>query len=647
LSAALTHSAAIEAFLRENERKDLLRFSTAGSIDDGKSTLIGRLLHDSKNIYEDTIASVRKASRGRIEGEEMDFSLLTDGLKAEREQGITIDVAYRYFSTPRRKFIIADTPGHEQYTRNMATGASTANLSIVLIDARNGILPQTKRHAFIAALLGVPHLVIAVNKMDLVGYDEKVFDSIRREFEEFAAKLKATDIRFIPLSALRGDNVVERSDRMPWYQGESLLELLETIYVGSDRNLVDLRFPVQYVLRPNMDFRGYAGQIVSGVIRKGDEILALPSMKTSRVKSIVTREGELDEAFAPMSVAVTLDDERDISRGDMLVHRHNLPRIERRFEAMVVWMNDEPLSPNRAYLLKHTTQTSRARIDQILYKVDVNTLSRQPAAQLALNEIGRLVFTSHRPLFFDAYEKNRGTGCFILIDPVSNHTLGAGMIIEREPSAQLPSRMQETSEATAQLRPHSGDIQTFERVHRYGQEPATIWITGLASSGKTSIAYGLERRLFDLGASCVVLDGENIRLGLSRELGFSPENRAEHLRRVAEVARLLNDSGLLVICAFSSPTADVRRQVAGILGPDRYVEVYLDAAVEWCEARDTSGLYARARAGEIRNLAGVNAPFDPPDRPALVAPVQEITVDQTVERILSLLREKKLFPSGA
>jgi adenylyl-sulfate kinase len=645
LSAAITHSASIETFLRENERKDLLRFSTAGSIDDGKSTLIGRLLHDSKNIYEDTIAAVSKASRGRIEGEELDFSLLTDGLKAEREQGITIDVAYRYFSTPKRKFIIADTPGHEQYTRNMATGASTANLSIVLIDARNGILPQTKRHAFIAALLRVPHLVIAVNKMDLVEYDEKVFAAIRRDFEEFAAKLTAPDIRFIPISALRGDNVVERSDRMPWYQGESLLELLETIYVGSDRNLVDFRFPVQYVLRPNMDFRGYAGQIVTGVIRKGDEVLALPSMKTSRVKSIVTLAGELDEAFAPMSVVVTLDDERDISRGDMLVHRHNLPRIERRFEAVVVWMNDAPLSLHGSYLVKHTTQTSRVRIDQILYKVDVNTLSRQPCEQLALNEIGRLVFTSHRPLFFDSYEKNRGTGCFVLIDPVSNHTLGAGMIIEREPASQLPSRMQDASDAAARLQSHTGDIKSSERMHRYGQKPATVWITGLASSGKTSIAYGLERRLFDIGAVCVVLDGENVRLGLSRELGFSPEGRTEHLRRAAEVARLLNDSGLLVICAFASPAAADRRQVAEIVGPDRYLEVYLNAPVEWCEARDTTGLYARARAGEIKNLAGVNTPFDPPNRPALVVPVRDLTIDQTVEQILSLLREKKLLSS--
>ncbi len=641
----MTHSAAIEAFLRENEQKDLLRFSTAGSIDDGKSTLIGRLLHDSKCIYEDTIASVRKASRGRIEGEEIDFSLLTDGLKAEREQGITIDVAYRYFSTPKRKFIIADTPGHEQYTRNMATGASTANLSIVLIDARNGILPQTKRHAFIAALLGVPHLVIAVNKMDAVGYDEAVFTSIRREFEAFAAKLQVADIRFMPISALRGDNVVARSDRMPWYQGESLLELLETIYVGSDRNLVDLRFPVQYVLRPNMDFRGYAGQIVSGVIRKGDEVLALPSMKTSRVKSIVTYEGEVDAAFAPMCVTVTLEDERDISRGDMLVHRHNLPRVERRFEAMVVWMNDEPLSIHRPYLVKHTTQTSRVRVDEILYKVDVNTLSRQPAAGLALNEIGRLVFTSHRPLFFDAYERNRGTGCFILIDPVSNHTLGAGMIIEREPSSDLPSRMQEASSAAALMQPQAGDIRPAERIQRYGQKPATIWITGLVSSGKTSVAYGLERRLFDLGAACVVLDGENIRLGLSRELDFSPENRAEHLRRVAEVARLLNQQGLIVICAFASPTADVRKRVAEIVGQDRYIEVYLDAPVEWCEARDTTGLYAKARAGDIRHLPGVNTPFDPPANPALAVPVRDLPPGKITEQILSLLRDRGVFPA--
>jgi adenylyl-sulfate kinase len=482
--------------------------------------------------------------------------------------------------------------------------------------------------------------------MDLVGYDEAVFAAIRRDFEAFAAKLRVPDMRFMPISALRGDNVVTRSQRMPWYQGESLLELLETIYVGSDRNLVDLRFPVQYVLRPNMDFRGYAGRIVSGVIRKGDEVLALPSMKTSRVASIVTRDGELNEAFAPMSVAVTLEDERDISRGDMLVHRHNLPRSDRRFEAMVVWMNEEPLDVHRAYLVKHTTQAVRIRVDEAMYKIDVNTLSRQPAGRLTLNEIGRLAFTAHRPLFFDAYEKNRGTGCFILIDPVSNHTLAAGMMIEREPLSQIPARMQDASAAVSGLAPHAGDIGPAEHAQRYGQKPATVWITGLVASGKSDVAYRLERRLFDLGATCVVLAGENIRLGLSRELDFAPESRAEHLRRVAEVARLLNDSGVLAICAVASPTADVRRQVAAIVGQDRYLEVYLDATVEWCEARDKAGRYARARAGEIQNLAGVNAPFDPPVHPALAIPVSRTAAEEAVARILALLRDRGVFPAG-
>lgn len=644
----MSQSSAIEQFLRENENKDLLRFSTAGSIDDGKSTLIGRLLHDSKNIYEDTIASVRKASKGRIEGEDMDFSLLTDGLKAEREQGITIDVAYRYFSTPRRKFIIADTPGHEQYTRNMATGASTANLSIVLIDARNGILPQTKRHAFIATLLGVPHLVVAVNKMDIVGYDEAVFTSIRQEFEAFAAKLQTTDIRFIPISALRGDNVVTRSDRMPWYRGESLLEVLETIYVGSDRNLVDLRFPVQYVLRPNMDFRGYAGQIVSGVIRKGDEVMALPSMKTSRVKSIVTWEGEVDAAFAPMSVTVTLEDERDISRGDMIVHRHNVPRIERQFEALVVWMGDERLDADRAYLIKHTTQVSRLRVDTVRYKMDINTLSRLPASNLSLNEIGRIAFTSHRPLFCDPYEKNRNTGSFILIDPVSNATVAAGMIIDREPTEQLPSKGTETeteTESPVVFRRRQGSIQPEERVRFFGQKPATIWLTGLVSSGKTKIAHALERQIFDQAGTCAVLDGETVRLGLSRALDFSAEGRAENMRRAAEAARLMNDAGLLVICAFVSPTAEDRERAAETIGKDRFVEVYLDAPAEWCEARDRTGLYAKARKGQIRNMAGINAPYDTPVNPAVVIPVTQVDTDEAVRMILEKLRADGIFPA--
>jgi adenylyl-sulfate kinase len=636
----------IAAFLKENEKKDLLRFSTAGSIDDGKSTLIGRLLHDSKSVYEDQLASLRKVSRDTSSAEKIDLALLTDGLRAEREQGITIDVAYRYFSTPKRKYIIADTPGHEQYTRNMATGASTANLSLILIDAQNGVLPQTRRHAFIASLLGVPHLIVVVNKMDLVGYDRKVFEAIRDDFTAFAAKLQNVDIRFIPVSALRGDNVVTRSRRMPWYAGESLLELLDGIYIGSDRNLLDFRFPVQYVIRPDLRFRGYAGVVASGVVRKGDEVLALPSLKTTRVKSIVTYDGNLDEAFPPMSVCLTLEDEIDLSRGEMLVHRHNLPRTERRFEAMVVWMGDKPLDPTLPYLVKHTTRLTRARIDQVRYKVNINTLHRLPAKTLALNEIGRVVFTSNLPLFCDPYTKNRATGSFILIDTIANTTVGAGMIIDREPPGQLPARMGGASEkrGAAAGRPRRL-VSAGDRASRYGQKAATIWLTGLAGCGKTEVAYALERKLFDLGAVSVVLEGENVRHGLSRELDFSAEGLTEHLRRVAETARMLNDAGLIVLCAFVSPSASVRAQAAGIVGKSRFLEVHVDAPIEWCEEHDKAGLYRKARQGKIRNLAGIDIPYEPPVRPVLRVEPARTGIDAAAEAIVKKLRAARIFPA--
>jgi bifunctional enzyme CysN/CysC len=634
----------IEAFLVENERKELLRFSTAGSIDDGKSTLIGRLLHDSKNVYADQLASVKNVSREKASEEQIDFALLTDGLTAEREQGITIDVAYRYFSTPRRKYIIADTPGHEQYTRNMATGASTANLAIVLIDARNGVLPQTKRHAFISALLGVPHMIVAVNKMDLVDYSQEVYEAICNDFKAFAGRLQIPDLRFIPVSALRGDNVVNRSSRMSWYTGEALLELLDTVYIGSDNNLIDLRFPVQYVLRPHLDFRGYCGQVVSGIIRKGDEVVALPSMKTSRVKSIETFDGPVDEAFPPMSVTVTIEDERDISRGEMLVHRHNLPVVDRHFEAMIVWMGETPLDPNRAYLVKHTTRVVNARIDAVRYRVDVNALHHEDADTLHLNEIGRVVLTSLRPLFHDAYRKNRGTGSFILIDPISNNTVAAGMIIDREPSDQLPSSIRSMGHETATLRHRESGVSPEARVARFGQRPSTIWLTGLVGSGRTEVAYALEKRLFDMGAVPMVLDGVNVRLGLSRELDFTSTDRAEHLRRVAELARLANESGLITVCSFVSPSAAIRGQLADVIGRDRFLEIHVDADIDWCRDHDATGLYERADQGEVDNVAGVDVSYEPPEAPALVVSVKDEGVDAVTDRIISLLRERGIFP---
>ena len=634
----------IEEFIQANETKEMLRFATAGSIDDGKSTLIGRLLHDSKNVYEDTLQSVKNASKEKTSAEKIDFALLTDGLKAEREQGITIDVAYRYFSTPKRKFIIADTPGHEQYTRNMATGASTANLSIVLIDARHGVLKQTRRHAFITSLIGVPHLVVAVNKMDMVDYSEAVFNRIKQEFSAFTSKLQITDIRFIPISALAGDNVVERSANMPWYRGEPLLEILENVYIGSDHNLVDLRFPVQSVLRPDQSFRGYCGQVASGRLRKGDEIMVLPSRKVSRIKSIVTFDRELEWAAPPMSVTVTLEDEIDISRGDMLIHRHNIPAVERHFEAMVVWMSETPMDLNKSYLVKHTTRLTRLRVDEVRYKTDVETLNRTAAGPLGLNEIGRVVFTSTTPLFFDAYRKNRATGGFILIDPITNSTVAAGMIINRESADQLPSRIAGGEPAVHSLVPHESRITGKERAARWSQRPVTVWITGLIRAGKTGMAFALEKRLFDLGAICLVLDGENLRLGINRELDFTSAGRAEHLRRVAEIARLANNAGLIVICASVSPDAAVRQQVAEIIGPERFLETYAEASVEWCEKRDTTGIYASARRGDVQSLPGLSAAYDVPKAPAVTIPAEKLTSDEAAGLILDKLRDAGFFP---
>ena len=471
-------------WLAETAQTELLRFTTAGSVDDGKSTLIGRLLYDSKGVYEDQLASVRKATRN-LTTNGLDLSLLTDGLRAEREQGITIDVAYRYFATPKRKFIIADTPGHEQYTRNMATGASTANLAVILIDARYGVLPQSRRHAFIASLLGIPHLLVAVNKMDLVDFREEVFTSIRNDFASFAEQLGERDIRYVPISALLGDNVVGRSAKTPWYDGPSLLEHLETVPIDQDFNLSELRFPVQYVIRPNLDFRGFAGQVASGVIRRGDPITVLPSGRTSRVRSIVTYDGELEEAFAPMSVTVCLEDEIDISRGDMLVHADNRPHAGRRFEATVVWMNQKPLEEHRPYLLKHSTQMVQARVRELRHKININTLGHERASQLQLNEIGLVSIEAQRPIFFDAYRKNRATGGFILIDPISNETLGAGMIAR--PDAHR----------------HSGPVTGAERLARIGHRAYVIRL----KNGDGEAARLMERHLFDLGYLVHVIEG--------------------------------------------------------------------------------------------------------------------------------------------
>ncbi len=634
----------LHEFIKQNEQNELLRFSTAGSVDDGKSTLIGRLLMDSKSIYEDVIENVKGASNKTSGTDDLDLFLFTDGLKAEREQGITIDVAYRYFSTPKRKFIIADTPGHEQYTRNMVTGASTANLAIVLIDARNGLLPQSKRHAFIASLLNVPHVVLAVNKMDLVDYSEDVFKKIKKDFTDFAARLNLKELRFLPISALKGDNVVDRSKNMEWYKGESLLEILENIYIGSDKNLIDFRFSVQYVLRPEMDFRGYSGQIASGVVRKGDEIMVLPSRKTSTVKSIVTYEGELDIAYAPMSITVTLEDEIDISRGDMLVHTHNVPRSDRRCEAMMVWMDEEEMDINKPYFIKQCTQLTRCRIDAIRYEVDVNSLHRSETEALKLNQIGRVVLTANRQLFYDPYLKNRSTGSFILIDPITNNTAAAGMIIDRESTESRSIDTDPGKENVSGLFIHESIVSLEERIERMQQKPAVLWFTGLAGSGKSETAFSLERKIFDLGGFPYVLEGANMRLSISSDLDFTDHGRVEHLRRVAELAKILNRTGAIAICSFVSPTIESRNMAKSIAGEDNFIEIYINSPLQWCKSNDNSGVYEKAESGEIDNLPGVNAPYEVPENPDLILNVSEIGPENASDEILTILRKRGIFP---
>ena len=631
----------VEAYLTRHERKELLRLLTCGSVDDGKSTLIVRLLHDSKLIYEDQLAAVARDSKKEgTTGGEIDLALLLDGLKAEREQGITIDVAYRYFSTEKRKFIIADCPGHEQYTRNMATGASTCDLAVILIDARKGVLSQTRRHSFIVALLGLRHVVVAVNKMDLVGWSQDVFDQIRADYEQFASKLDLPDIHFLPLSALTGDNVVDRSANMPWYHGAPLLDHLENVHVGSDARLTDLRFPVQWVSRPNLDFRGFAGTIAAGRLRPGDEVQAVPSGKTSRVTRITTFGGDLSEATAAMAVNVTLADEIDVSRGDMLVTPGALPRIERDFEAMLVWMSEEPLSVGRQYFVKHTHNLVAGQIAQVRYAVDVNTLEQKPAAGLSLNEVGRVQMSLARAIPFDAYARSRSTGAFVVIDRVTNGTVGAGMILQRQSGPERGRSFWETEPASDLLRRKTSRVSADERAEQLGQQPTTLLLTGLTGAGKSTLAAALERRLFDSGRQAIALDGENLRLGLSRDLGFSEVERSENLRRAAEISKLANDAGLISICAFVAPSAEVRARLKETIGAERYLEVYLSAPLEVARARDTGGMYARADTGEIDRFPGVSAPYDVPSAPDLVLPTHELDVDACVDRVIRLLEQR-------
>jgi bifunctional enzyme CysN/CysC len=625
--------------------RDLLRLTTAGSVDDGKSTLIGRMLFDSKQIFQDQMDQLESVSK--LLGEEkVNLALLTDGLRAEREQGITIDVAYRYFSTSRRKFIVADTPGHEQYTRNMVTGASTADLAIILIDARNGVLTQSRRHGIIASLLAIPHVVVCVNKMDLVDFSQERYDEIVAEYQDFAQKLDIHDIEFIPVSALLGDNVVDHSERMPWYSGSPLLHFLEHVTISADRNLVDFRFPVQYVVRPHQDFRGFSGEVVSGTIKVGEEVVALPGMQHSRIKSINFDTVQLDQAQESQSVIITLEDEIDISRGDMIVRRHNIPDIESEFEATVCWMDERSeLSAGFNYILRHTTQTTQASVAEIHYRLDVNTLHRADAETLALNEIGRVRITAAKRIFFDPYDRNRNTGGFILIDPSDFRTVGAGMI--RHSSRSTINELKREAAAIADAPPSSDNVvwdkslvSTEDRVAKNGHKPLCLWLTGLSASGKSTIAQLVEKKLFDDGLQVVRLDGDNVRHGLNGDLGFDENDRIENIRRVGHLARLLYDYGNIVICSFISPYRRDRGMVRSLFTDGGFLEVYVDVDLQEAERRDPKGLYKKARSGEIRGFTGIDAPYEPPASPELTLDTLQLKPADAAGVVLAQIRSR-------
>lgn len=629
-----------ERYLKMHEEKELLRFLTCGSVDDGKSTLIGRLLYDCHMIYEDQLAAVRKDSRiYGTTGDDFDPALLTDGLKAEREQGITIDVAYRYFSTNKRKFIIADTPGHEQYTRNMATGASTCNLAVILVDARHGVTAQTKRHSFICSLLGIRHVIVAINKMDLVNWSEERFNQIKEEYQAVMPRLGFSDIQFIPLSALTGDNVARHSENMAWYEGASVLDHLENVTISTDRNYSDMRFPVQYVLRPDLNFRGFSGTLASGILRKGDPVVSLPSRAKSRVKAIYGPDGEIDEAVALMAITITLEDEIDASRGTLFSSIGNEPLVAQEFEAMVVWMHENPAQKGTSYLLKHTTHLVPGTLVAIRHKVDVNTLHThaepEVCQQLALNEIARVQLMSHRPLVFDPYARNHQTGAFILIDKVTHATVGAGMILapESPPAADQAARRDRNISRIESL------VTTEERERVLGQKGMTFWFTGLSGAGKSTLAKHLEKELVGAGRCCVMLDGDNIRHGLNQDLGFSMADRKENIRRVAEVARLFNDAGVIVFVALISPYREDRAYARAIIGSERFFEVYVSTSLAVCAERDPKGLYKKAMDGTIKQFTGISDGYEAPESPDFVLDAGM----RSIEELVNILVDARIY----
>ena len=632
----------ITSYLARHESKDLLRFLTCGSVDDGKSTLIGRLLYDSHMIYEDQLEKITKDSKiYGTTGDDFDPALLTDGLKAEREQGITIDVAYRYFSTDKRKFIIADCPGHEQYTRNMATGASTCNLAVILIDARHGVITQTRRHSFICSLLGIKHVIVAINKMDLLDWSENKFDEIKNDFNNTVARLNFSDIHFIPLSALKGDNVVNRSKSMDWYNGPTFLSHLENVNISADRNLIDMRFPVQHVLRPDLNFRGFSGTVASGVIRKGDKVACLPSGQHSEVKEIYGVDGVQEEAFSQQSITLTLHDEIDVSRGNILVPINNIPKIGNEFEAMIVWMHEEFAEAGKNYVFKHTTNIVPGSISNIRYKVDVNSMKRDKNKndinlKINLNEIARCHITLHRSIAFDSYTRNRSTGAFIIIDRLTNITVGAGMIVDRAVSKSLKNNEKN-------IKKEKGLVSSEERSELFNQKPVTIWLTGLSGSGKTTIAMLLEKKLMDIGNRSYVLDGDNLRFGINKDLGFSSADRKENIRRVSEISSLMNQAGLIVITSFISPYKKDREVAKNVIGDKNFFEVYIDTPISECEKRDPKGLYKKVRSGELKNFTGIDDLYEEPENPAIVIPTLDYQPEAATDLIINYLKKNKII----
>ncbi len=617
----------LQAYLAAQEKKSLLRFLTCGSVDDGKSTLIGRLLYDSKLLFEDHLSALEKDSKKfGTTGGDMDFALLVDGLEAEREQGITIDVAYRFFATEKRKFIVADTPGHEQYTRNMATGASNSDLAVILIDARKGVLTQTRRHAYIVSLLGIRHVVLAVNKIDLVDFSQRVFDDIVREFREFAHDLGFATLVPIPISARFGDNVIATSAKTPWYEGPALLSHLEDVNVEAALAEKPFRMPVQWVNRPNLDFRGFSGTIVGGRVRQGDPIVVAKSGRASKVARIVTMDGDLDEAVAGEAVTIVLADEIDVSRGDLLAPPGARPELSDQFAAHLLWMSEDELLPGRQYLLKLGTTTIPANVSTLKHKVDVNTLDHLAAPTLMLNEVGYANISASQPIVFDAYHDNRDTGGFILIDRFTNATVAAGMIdfgLRRATNVHWQAL----------------DIDKNVRGQAKGQRPAVLWFTGLSGSGKSTIANLVERTLFAQGRHTYLLDGDNVRHGLNRDLGFTDADRVENIRRVGEAARLFVDAGLIVLVSFISPFRSERRMARELLAPGEFIEVYVDTPIEICMQRDPKGLYQKAMAGQIKNFTGIDSPYEPPENPDITLSTAVTDPAILAEQVVEYLRK--------